>query len=464
MGVLKQRINGAWVEIPVVSDHGQLTGLGDDDHAQYLLTNGGRQLTGAWTAGNDIIGVTLLTVDNVSINTNTISTSTGNLFLDPADQAEIVDHDFYCSDSILEPFDYSTFWVDASKRFCAFGATDSYTITRQLEMYIASAINEDAIFRISTESAVKVAAFELLANRSGAFQSFWQFAAFPKSILNGGLIMLEAGTVRAAIYPNGSLTLGISVGQGSFAFEVIDDATRVGQGAFQSGLIVNNNGNSATTADFRAESSVDANAIWLDTVNNTLHLRAETVFNENAADYDWRMETQGDANAVFLDASANALGIGLSAPLAKMHVRQNTAGSTLRIFDTAAASTGSRPTEYFYQSDVTTTDATITLLEAIVPPTNSVVTLEISVVARQTGGSAGTTGHGAGYKIFATYRNIGGTITQIGATTATATHEDNAAWAATLTIVTSTVRLRVTGEANKNISWHSHVLVREVTT
>ena len=34
-----------------VTDHGALTGLADDDHTQYLLTNGGRALTDNWFAG-----------------------------------------------------------------------------------------------------------------------------------------------------------------------------------------------------------------------------------------------------------------------------------------------------------------------------------------------------------------------------------------------------------------------------
>jgi hypothetical protein len=37
------------------SDHGSLTGLTDDDHSQYLLTNGNRQLTGGWDYGSQTI-------------------------------------------------------------------------------------------------------------------------------------------------------------------------------------------------------------------------------------------------------------------------------------------------------------------------------------------------------------------------------------------------------------------------
>jgi hypothetical protein len=45
-GVLKQYVNGQWVEIPRVAAHGALTGLNNDDHNQYLLINGTRAMTG----------------------------------------------------------------------------------------------------------------------------------------------------------------------------------------------------------------------------------------------------------------------------------------------------------------------------------------------------------------------------------------------------------------------------------
>jgi hypothetical protein len=36
----------------IVQDHGQLLGLSDDDHTQYILANGSRGLSGNWNAGN----------------------------------------------------------------------------------------------------------------------------------------------------------------------------------------------------------------------------------------------------------------------------------------------------------------------------------------------------------------------------------------------------------------------------
>lgn len=42
-----------WAAVSGPSDHGALTGLADDDHAQYLLANGTRALTGALSAGSN---------------------------------------------------------------------------------------------------------------------------------------------------------------------------------------------------------------------------------------------------------------------------------------------------------------------------------------------------------------------------------------------------------------------------
>lgn len=49
------------------TDHGTLSGLTDDDHPQYLLTDGTRTLTGSWSAGNqNITNVGTITATTVS--------------------------------------------------------------------------------------------------------------------------------------------------------------------------------------------------------------------------------------------------------------------------------------------------------------------------------------------------------------------------------------------------------------
>ena len=57
LGEIEKRINDAMLQFamvkpPSISDHGDLTGLADDDHTQYLLVAGTRALTGDWDAGS----------------------------------------------------------------------------------------------------------------------------------------------------------------------------------------------------------------------------------------------------------------------------------------------------------------------------------------------------------------------------------------------------------------------------
>jgi hypothetical protein len=46
--------------LDIVTDHGDLTGLSDDDHSQYLLANGTRPLSSTWAAGNKIFAGALV--------------------------------------------------------------------------------------------------------------------------------------------------------------------------------------------------------------------------------------------------------------------------------------------------------------------------------------------------------------------------------------------------------------------
>ena len=65
-----------------ISDHGELDGLGDDDHILYILADGTRALTGNWNAGAfsitapAIIGGTATTSD-LSLKTTSGVGATG---------------------------------------------------------------------------------------------------------------------------------------------------------------------------------------------------------------------------------------------------------------------------------------------------------------------------------------------------------------------------------------------------
>lgn len=96
-----------------------------------------------------------------------------------------------------------------------------------------------------------------------------------------------------------------------------------------------------------------------------------------------------------------------------------------------------------------TADATPTSALVIATATNYSEVITVDVIARKQG-AGGNTG---GYKLVGTFRNIDGVVTQVGTTTAVATHETDAAWDAAFTISSPNVVVTVTGAAATTINW-----------
>lgn len=105
------------------------------------------------------------------------------------------------------------------------------------------------------------------------------------------------------------------------------------------------------------------------------------------------------------------------------------------------------------QEKTRTTDATVTTLFAAEIPVNQTVVVSGFVVARRTGGSSGATNDGAGYRVEFVAKNTAGTAALIGAGSVTVLGESQAGWDVTLSASGSTIRVRVTGAANNNVTW-----------
>lgn len=90
-GYFLQYVTGSgfvWAEATVsgASDHGELDGLVDDDHSQYLLTNGGRQLTGDWDFGSaNISGTGDVYCDQIRLTTGITDEGDGVLEIDSSE-------------------------------------------------------------------------------------------------------------------------------------------------------------------------------------------------------------------------------------------------------------------------------------------------------------------------------------------------------------------------------------------
>ena len=133
------------------------------------------------------------------------------------------------------------------------------------------------------------------------------------------------------------------------------------------------------------------------------------------------------------------------------------------VMRTQSTSTNDDPIESVIQNRITTTNNTITDLHIFTVPASTTYYIHSIVVARRTGGSAGTAEDGASYEIRGCYKNDAGTATIIGALN-TITNESQAGWNATFSPTGNTVRLRVTGATNNNVTWHTTSKVYYVST
>lgn len=115
---------------------------------------------------------------------------------------------------------------------------------------------------------------------------------------------------------------------------------------------------------------------------------------------------------------------------------------------------------------VTTTDGTVTTLLTIPLKPSTTTCLHVKIVARRTGGAAGTDEDGAGYELYGVYSMIGGVATAIGGTTPTLVFgaENQAAWDATLTVSGGNVLVQVTGAVDNTVTWTGRVHLDQVST
>ena len=174
------------------------------------------------------------------------------------------------------------------------------------------------------------------------------------------------------------------------------------------------------------------------------------VFNEQGADADCRIEGDTEVNLIYTDASTDRVGIGTSTPQGR--------------FDITTAATNDDPNYWFQQARVTTTDATQTTLDTFAITASRTYVIEARVVARRTGGAAGTADDGAAYVVRAAYTTKAGTVTLLGLVNADYTAEDQVLFDATFTISGANVLLSVTGVAANNLVWHSTSIVSFVGT
>lgn len=145
------------------------------------------------------------------------------------------------------------------------------------------------------------------------------------------------------------------------------------------------------------------------------------------------------------------VGIGTTTPNATLEITSPAAIEAQRI-DTTATNTTNNSMEQVFQADVLTTGATQTNIQTFAVPSATTFAINTMVVARRTGGSAGTAEDGGRFEIKAVFKNVAGVATQIGTTT-TVADSDQLSWNAAFVLSSGNVSVAVTGATNNNISW-----------
>lgn len=171
-------------------------------------------------------------------------------------------------------------------------------------------------------------------------------------------------------------------------------------------------------------------------------------------------EVRASANIV---AAKVGGGLDSMTPAAPLHAQQQTQDTVAVRIETVAAN--DNVIEDVIQSRAATTDATVTTLWSYTIPASTTVMLDVHVVARRTGGVSGTAHDTGAYVIRGAFKNVGGTTaTIVGAINADFTAEDQAGWNATLDVNAQNIRLRITGAAGNNITWHATIRFYQVST
>lgn len=104
-----------------------------------------------------------------------------------------------------------------------------------------------------------------------------------------------------------------------------------------------------------------------------------------------------------------------------------------------------------------TTDGSAATLATIPIPVDHTVYITYRVVARRTGGVAGSANDGAAYRLEVVAKNTAGTAAEIAAETLYVIGESQAGWTITTSASSGSILIQVTGAADNNISWRGSV-------
>ncbi len=129
----------------------------------------------------------------------------------------------------------------------------------------------------------------------------------------------------------------------------------------------------------------------------------------------------------------------------------------------SSTSTNDNPTDDYLQQRVATTNATPTTLATIPITASNTYLITTDVIARRTGGTAGTADDGKVWHLARGYVTLAGTVTDLGLIESGNGGVGGAtAWGIALNISSTNVLLQVSGATGVNVTWHAFYKVKKV--
>lgn len=411
-GVLSWDASGAGI------DHGGLGGLADDDHTQYLLLAGragGQTAKGGTAAG-----------DHLNLDPSSASNYTGSIRLNTTATD-------YGSGSIVGVTLWPNGFTHGGGALVAIsGVAFTGTVTLDASE-VASTFNFFRCEPILTNAAAVT-----------GFLGFSGYTAAP-GYVNAQAVAATTpvtGVIGFTYQPTFSITAG-----GTWSNTLLTGFRSI-PAAIPAGTTI------TTLRHFHAEAVANSGTL-------TTHVAYDTDIATGSTCISYRSTNTA---AQMRHAGVAVFGQNAAAQIATeiFRVHQPTIGNHVARWESAA--TNDDPELHMQQGRVTTTDATVTTLMSITLNASKTTLIEARVVGRRTGGAAGTAEDGIGVIVRGAYKMVGGAATALTNGTPTTDFEtdDQAAWTATLDTSGATVRVRVTGAANNNVTWHATCFCQEV--
>ena len=154
--------------------------------------------------------------------------------------------------------------------------------------------------------------------------------------------------------------------------------------------------------------------------------------------------------------SGGNTGVGTITPSAKLHIYEQTAEAESLRVETLDQVDNTNPLFGFYQGAIQTSNSTSIKSLAISTDVDKTYQVMAYIIGSRADEVATDTGS---YILAGTFKNSGGTLTQLGSTTTVHSAEDNSSYDASIGVGGTNIEINVTGLTGRTVDWFTTATV-----